>query len=124
MVTRQELDALRRRYPDLPWPSGGAPTATSRTPKKENDMPVYMVERGLSGITMAQLAAAQRAAIQTGQQLTAAGKPVRYIRSTFILGEARCLCLFEAPNAQLVEELNDTAKLPYSRIVEALDLTP
>lgn len=87
-------------------------------------MPVYMVERNLAGITMEQLAAAQKAAIETGKQLTAKGKPVRYIRSTFVPGEARCMCLFEAPNPQLVKELNDTAKIPYTRVVEAFDLTP
>jgi hypothetical protein len=54
-----------------------------------------MAERDLKGITMEQLAAAQKSAIQTGKQLTAAGKPVRYIRSTFVPGESRCMCLFE-----------------------------
>ncbi len=87
-------------------------------------MPVYMVERDLAGITMEQLAAAQKAAIETGKQFTAKGKPVRYIRSTFVPGEARCMCLFEAPNPQLVKEVNDTAKIPYTRVIEALDLTP
>jgi hypothetical protein len=73
---------------------------------------------------MDQLAAAQKAAIDTGKKMTVSGKPVRYIRSTFVPAEDRCMCLFEAPNQQSVKELNDTAKLPYTRIVEALDLTP
>jgi Protein of unknown function (DUF4242) len=87
-------------------------------------MPVYMVERDLKGITMDQLAAAQKAAIDTGKRLSAQGTSVRYIRSTFVPGESRCMCLFEAQNPHAVKELNDTAKIPYSRIVEALDLTP
>jgi uncharacterized protein DUF4242 len=87
-------------------------------------MAVYMVERDLPGITMDQLAAAQKSAIETGKKLTAAGKKVRYIRSTFVPGEAKCMCLFEAGSPQLVKELNDQARIPYSRIVEALDLTP
>jgi hypothetical protein len=87
-------------------------------------MAVYMVERELKGITMDQLAAAQKSAIETGKKLTAQGKQVRYIRSTFVPGEARCMCLFEAGSPQLVKELNDTAKIPYTRIVEAMDLTP
>lgn len=87
-------------------------------------MAVYMVDRDLKGITMEQLAAAQRRAIETGQRLTAEGKPVRYIRSTFVPGESHCMCLFEAPNPQLVKELNEAAQIPFSRIVEALDLTP
>ena len=34
------------------------------------------------------------------------------------------MCLFEAPTSQHVKELNEAAKIPFSRIVEALDLTP
>ena len=60
-------------------------------------MPVFMVERDLKGIN---------------------------IRTTFVPGEARCMCLFEAPTEQNVRELNDRAKIPYTRVVEALDLTP
>ena len=87
-------------------------------------MPVYMVERELSGITMEQLGAAQRAAIETGQRFTAQGKAVRHIRSTFVPGESRCMCLFEAPTPELVREVNETARIPFTRIVEAVDLTP
>ena len=87
-------------------------------------MSVYMAERDLKGITMDQLAAAQKSAIETGRQMTASGKSVRYIRSTFVPGDSRCMCLFEASSPELVKELNDKAKLPYTRIVEAMDLTP
>jgi len=90
----------------------------------EDIMAVYMVERKLPGITMEQLGAAQKAAIDTGKRYTAEGKPVRYIRSTYVPEEARVMCLFEAPNADLVAKLNDEAKIPYTRIVEAADLTP
>ena len=34
------------------------------------------------------------------------------------------MCLFEAPNPQNVKELNEVAQIPFSRIVEAMDLTP
>jgi len=87
-------------------------------------MAVYMVERDLKGITTDQLAAAQKLAIQTGKEMSARGQAVRYIRSTFVPTEGRCLCLFEAPSQQAVKELNEKAKLPFSRIVEAMDLTP
>ena len=87
-------------------------------------MSVYMVERELPGVTMDQLAAAQRAAIETGQRFTSEGKNVRYIRTTFVPGDARCMCLFEADNAELVKEVNDAAQIPYTRVTEALDLTP
>ncbi len=87
-------------------------------------MAIYMVERQLKGVTMEQLAAAQKAAIETGKKFTVEGKNVRYIRSTFVPGESRCMCLFEAANPQLVKEVNEEAQIPFSRIVEALDLTP
>jgi muconolactone delta-isomerase len=87
-------------------------------------MPIYMVERDLPGIEMEQLAAAQKAAIQAGRELTAQGRPVRYIRSTFIPGEHKCMCLFEAPNAENVKAANERARVPFTRIVEAMDLTP
>ena len=87
-------------------------------------MAVYMVERDLTGITMPQLEGAQQAAIATSRRSTADGTPVRYIRSTFVPGEARCMCLFDATSADDVRKVNDDAQLPYTRIVEALDLTP
>ena len=96
---------------------------TSRQ-KEDNQMPVYMVDRNLPGITKEQLAGAQKAAIETSRTFTAQGKNVRYIRSMFLPEEARCMCMFEAPNPQLVREVNDAAKLPYTRVVEAEDLTP
>jgi len=87
-------------------------------------MAVYMVDRDLPGVTMDQLGAAQKAAIETGEKFTAEGKNVRYIRTTFVPGEAHCMCLFEADNADLVREVNEAAQIPFTRIVEALDLTP
>ncbi|HEX8844824.1 MAG TPA: DUF4242 domain-containing protein [Pyrinomonadaceae bacterium] len=87
-------------------------------------MAVYMVERDLPGVTTDQLAAAQKAAIETGEQFTAEGKNVRYIRTTFVPDEAHCMCLFEADNADLVREVNEAAQIPFTRIVEAMDLTP
>jgi hypothetical protein len=87
-------------------------------------MTVYMVERDLKGITMPALAAAQQAAISQGLQMTAAGTPIRYIRSTFAPEDGRCFCLFEGASPEDVRMLNDEAKIPYFRVVEALDLTP
>lgn len=87
-------------------------------------MTVYMVERNLKDIAMDDLAAAQKLAIQTSREYSAKGTPMRYIRSTFAPEDGRCMCLFEAGNAEDVKRLNDEAKLPYLNVVEALDLTP
>jgi muconolactone delta-isomerase len=87
-------------------------------------MPVYLVERDLPGVSMEQLADAQKKAIQMGRELTAEGRQVRYIRSTFVPGESKCLCLFEAANPENVREANERAHIPFTRIVQAEDLTP
>ena len=85
---------------------------------------VYLVERDMPGVTLEQLAAAQKRAIQVGKDLTARGREVRYIRSTFVPGEQKCMCLFEAPNPENVREANELAEIPFTRIVPAEDLTP
>ena len=87
-------------------------------------MAVYLVERSMPGVSMEELAAAQKRAIQVGKELTAEGRDVRYIRSTFVPGENRCMCLFEAPNPENVREANERAQIPFTRIVPAKDLTP
>jgi muconolactone delta-isomerase len=87
-------------------------------------MTVYMVDRDLPGIAMEDLAAAQKRAISTSVLLQGQGKPVSYIRSVYVPGESHCMCLFDAANMDLVAELNDVAEIPYTRIIEALDLTP
>ena len=87
-------------------------------------MPTYLVDRDLPGITRDQLAAAYRAATETARRFTAEGRPVRYLRSLFLPQEARCLCLFEALDAESVRSLNDTAQIPFTSISEALELSP
>ena len=87
-------------------------------------MAVYMVERDLKGISMKDLAGAQKAAIGKATEMTSSGTQVRYIRSTFTPDDGRCMCLFEAGSDTDVKRLNDEVGLPYSRIVPALDLTP
>lgn len=87
-------------------------------------MTVYMVERDLPGITLEQLGGAQKAAIETSQDFTRQGKQVRYIRSTWVPGDSKVMCLFDASGQQLVEEVNQAANIPFTRVVEAMDLTP
>ncbi len=87
-------------------------------------MTVYMVERNLKGISMNDLAGAQKAAIAKAGEMRAGGTPINYIRSTFAPEDGRCMCLFEAESEGQVKKLNDDAGLPYDRVVPALDLTP
>jgi hypothetical protein len=86
-------------------------------------MAIYMVDRDLPRITSEGLAELQHSALLASQRLTAIGQPVRYIRSLFIPGEARCLCLFEAHDDATVVAVNELAGLPFTRIIAALDLS-
>ncbi len=85
-------------------------------------MAVYLVERFLPGITLEQLTVAERAAIAMSQQFTANGKPVRYLRTTFVPEEWHCLSLFESGSAKTVQEVNEAAQFPFTRIIQAIDL--
>ncbi len=87
-------------------------------------MSVFMVERDLKGISMDNLAGAQKAAIATAEQMSNKGDRISYIRSTFAPDDGRCMCLFDGESAEQVQRLNDEASLPYNRVVAALDLTP
>ncbi|WP_170552383.1 DUF4242 domain-containing protein [Ruegeria atlantica] len=87
-------------------------------------MSVFMVERNLKGISMDDLGAAQKAAISTAQKMTADGDKITYVRSTFAPEDGRCMCLFDGESADQVRRLNDTAGLPYEKVVAAMDLTP
>lgn len=87
-------------------------------------MPVYVAERKLRGLTVEVLDTAQKSLIETSARFIDNGKPVRYIRTLYMPGESRCMCLFEAANLQIVKEVTDTAGISYDRVQEAVDLTP
>jgi len=85
-------------------------------------MRVYLVERELAGVTMARLAQVLEAEARSAADASRPGGRIRYVRSIFIPEDARCFCLFEAENEALVRAVNERARLPFDRIVEALDL--
>lgn len=85
-------------------------------------MSVYMVERTVPGATIDRIAAIRRAAEEACRSFAMEGRSIRYLRSTFTPGESRCWCLFEAPSSDLVQEVNEAAQIPFSRIILALDL--
>ncbi len=87
-------------------------------------MPIYLVDRCLPGIQAEQLVTKQRAVLRTIRQFLARGKPVRYLHSTFVPEEAHCFCLFQAGSAKAVQEVNEAADFPFTRIIQALELDP
>lgn len=87
-------------------------------------MPTYAVHRDLPGITMDQLAGAQKAVIASSKKFTTEGTPVKLIRSNFYPGASKCTCIFEGPDTDVLRKVNEDAAVPYETIEEVLDLTP
>lgn len=87
-------------------------------------MTVYLAERHLPGVSMDDLAQAQRRAIDSAASMTAEGTPVSDLRITFVPAEGKCMCLFEVESAAAGERLDHGAEIPFERVIEALDLWP
>ena len=87
-------------------------------------MKTFMVERSLKGISMEQLGSAQKAAIDKAGQMTKAGTPINYLHSTFVPGDGRCMCMFQANEAKDVEKLNRECNIPFDKVTEATHLPP
>jgi hypothetical protein len=87
-------------------------------------VPTYIVERVMPGATMESLTVMCQVLGQACHTLTARGNEVHHLRSTFTPGDSRCRCLFEAPNDDLVQAVNEVAQIPYIRILLAVELIP
>ncbi len=87
-------------------------------------MTIYLVDRFAPDFTLKQLTITERAVIELSERFTANGKPVRYLHSTFVPQEGHCMSLFEARSAKIVQEVNEAAQLPFTRIIEAIELMP
>ncbi len=91
---------------------------------RKDNMAIYLVDRVLPGMTPEQLVLRQQAVLRMIPQFTERGKLARYLRSTFVPEEAHCFCLFQAASAKAVQEVNEAAQFPFTRIIQALELDP
>lgn len=87
-------------------------------------MAIFAVQRQLAGISMEDLGAAQKAAIEKSNEFSEKGVQVKYIRSNFYPKDGKCTCLFEANDKGSVQKVNEEASLPFDDIEEVLDLNP
>lgn len=87
-------------------------------------MSEYLVERTLTGITPDALQAAAQAAKDTAAAMRNEGVSVSYEGSTFVGDTEQSFCLFRAPDAVTVKQLNDRAQLPYDSIMAAARIDP
>ncbi len=87
-------------------------------------MSYFVVQRELPGITPEALAGAGARAKTCAAEMSEEGTPVRWIRSFFLPSTEQTHCYFEAPNAEVVREVNERANIPFKTVIEVMELTP
>jgi hypothetical protein len=87
-------------------------------------MPFFVVKRDLPGVTPEALQSAGLRAKSCCTEMTTEGKPVRWVRSFFLPETPQTHCYFEAPSRAAVEEANQRARIPFTQIVEVVEMTP
>ncbi len=113
--------------------SGKLPARRSRNPartiaglieKEKQPMPTFVAKRDLPGITPDALQSAGVRAKTCCSQMTGEGEPVRWIRSFFLPATSQTHCYFEAASQEAVAEANNRARIPFTEIVEVVEMTP
>ena len=84
-------------------------------------MVAFLVFRKLPGLTRDQYSAAQRAVTDVIGQASENHR-IRYRGGFFLPGEACVICVFDASSATDVEAVNKQAGVPFSEVLEAIDL--
>lgn len=87
-------------------------------------MPLFAVERDLRQVSPEQFRSNLPGLVTACAWMQSVGKKVRYISTAVFPADARGLCLFGAEEPRWIHEVNEAARIPYSRIFAVLDLTP
>jgi hypothetical protein len=84
----------------------------------------FLVLRQLPGVTRDQYAAAQQAAMDAASQSSADGRVVQYLGGFFFPGAGRAICIFGADSAADVAMVNQHAGVPFTEVLEAIEMRP
>ncbi len=84
-------------------------------------MQLFVVERKLRFVSPEMLLIMQSALAEASRRLNAHGRPIRYLRSTYVPDQGRLMCLFEAESAEAVRVVNENAQAPYSSIASVVE---
>ena len=82
---------------------------------------VFVAERDVAGVTAARIGDVHRALGAAARRVTTPDHPVSYLRTIYIPGENRCICMFQAYDAATVALVNDTAQVPLGLIAESIE---
>jgi hypothetical protein len=84
----------------------------------------FLVLRQLPGVTRDQYAAAQQAAMDAASQSTSDGRMVQYLGGFFLPGAGRAICIFGADSAADIAIVNQQAGVPFTEVLEAIEMRP
>jgi hypothetical protein len=84
----------------------------------------FLVLRQLPGLTRDQYAAAQQAASEAARQVSISGRVVRHLGGFLIPARGQAICIFCAESLVDVTMVNDQAGVPFTEILEAIELRP
>lgn len=87
-------------------------------------MSTFVVKRDLPGVTPEMLRSAGMRAKSCCAEMTGEGQSVRWIRSFFLPESSQTHCYFESPSLAVVKEANQRANIPFTQIVEVVEMTP
>ena len=87
-------------------------------------MAKFLVLRQLPGLTRDQYAAAQQAASEAARQASIGGRVVRHLGGFFIPSKGRAICIFCAESLADVTMVNERAGVPFTEVLEAIELQP
>lgn len=85
-------------------------------------MMLFLVERFCPGLREEDLDPMVVELQAQAATMTAAGRPVTHVSSTFLAEDETCLCFFESESAEFVAEVNELAGARFDRIVAATAL--
>ena len=85
---------------------------------------MFIVERYLPAGGHRELAAAVDRDRRAAAGMTAAGVPVRHLSTIYVPSDESCFCLFDAPSADALQEVQERAGIGFERIVEAVQMPP
>jgi Nickel responsive protein SCO4226-like len=91
---------------------------------KELCVATFLVFRQLPGLTRDQYAAAQQAAGEAARQASTGGRVVRHLGGFFMPGKGWAICIFCAESLAEVTAVNERAGVPFTEILEAIELRP
>ena len=85
-------------------------------------MAAFLVERYLPAVPLGGLLAAVAADREAAVAMSTRGLAIRHVRTIYVPGDETCYSLFEAWSEETVRAANAELGLPFSRIVEAIEI--